>query len=110
MTTEAEKLAIRQAFAEDLEGTHIMVSGLVSPHKKQLAKEGADTIYYAFAKRGWTIDRGTASAVSTDTLIDEMAGWYVTVQGVAWYYSEELAREGAEAIIARMTAKGWAVV
>ena len=113
--SEAEKIAIRQAFAEDMEDTEVAVVGLVGTHRKNLSKAGGDAVYRVLVGRGWVVNRGTTTDVSNDDILNELTGWIVVVKDnvpftrLPWNYAEELAREGAEAVLSRMNALKWGV-
>lgn len=108
---ESERLAIRQSFAEALAGTKVMVDGLITTHVQNLTKSGADIVYVALTKRDWTITRGVGEGtpVPDREVVNELTGWIVVIDGVGWDPTEQLAREGAEAIVDKYSSAGWVV-
>lgn len=108
--SEAEKIAIRQVFAEELEGTTVFCRGAVSSYPEKLAKSGADQVYKYLTKEFGPIERGPwgDDAADKDEIADALTGMDILMQG-AWDHAEEVVAEGSEAIVRRIDAKGWVV-
>jgi hypothetical protein len=108
--SEAEKIAIRQNFAEELEDTTVFCRGAVSSYPEKLAKAGADQVYVLLTKEFGSITRAPAAGetASRDEIVDLLTGADLSMQGV-WDHAEEVVGEGAEGIAKRIAVKGWVV-
>lgn len=114
--SEAEKQAIRKAFAEELAGTDFEAKGpFTGSQDEVLSKGGGDTVHQALVGRGWTVTReAPASAVARNHVVEELTGWLVGCQGsllsvFGHEYTEKVARSGAESIVDAIDSKGWHV-
>lgn len=114
--SEAEKQAIRKAFAEDLEGTDFEAKAPFTGSQDEiLSKGGGDTVHQALVGRGWTVTREEpAKAVKRPEIVNELTGWIVGCQGsllgvFGHEYTEAIARSGAESIVDAIESKGWHV-
>lgn len=108
--SEAEKLAIREAFMVDLAGVRFKAEGIVDEFAAKLAPKGAAQIYDYFVRtKEYVIQRGVGSApLAKDEIVNELVGMAVYAAGV-WDHLEEIAPDGAEAIATRMAARKWVV-
>ena len=108
--SEAEKVAIEQAFVSDMAGATFKAAGIVDEFQAKLAASGAKEIYDLFTRdKEYVVQRKVGSAPLTeDEIVNLLVGRNLKAAGI-WDHAEEVAPDGAVALAKRMAARGWVV-